>query len=150
MATATQIYILGNVGYDVYYLLLLVKFQSFLREIAKANGFAYVETPAVGLYLAKQHFDERRFTRTVIAHDTHLLETCKVVIKVVKDNFFGRPRFGNILAFEYFRANINVAAFKAHLPFFYALFGLGLQFVKCLFAILSLMSARLWLSAHPI
>ena len=87
MATATPINILGNVGYDVYYLLLLVKFQSFLREIAKANGFAYVETPAVGLYLAKQHFDERRFTRTVIAHDTHLLETCEVVVKVVKDHF---------------------------------------------------------------
>ena len=53
MATTTQINILGNVGYDVYYLLLLVKFQSFLREVTKANGFAYVETPTVGLYLAR-------------------------------------------------------------------------------------------------
>ena len=150
MSATAQINIFGNVGNNVYHLFLFVKLQSFLREIAKTNGFADVETSAIGLHLAKQHLDERRFSRTIVAHDTHLLETCEVIVKVVKDNFLGRPRFGNILAFEYFRANINIAAFKAHLPFFNALLGLGLQFVKRVFAILCLMAARLWLSAHPI
>lgn len=42
--------------------------------------------PLVGLNLAKEQFDEGRFSGAVAAHDAHFLETGKVVIKVLEDD----------------------------------------------------------------
>ena len=54
MAPAAHVYVLSNIAYDVYDLLVLVEVESLLREIAKANCVANVEASTVGLLNAQQ------------------------------------------------------------------------------------------------
>ena len=58
-SSATQVNLFGDVGDDVNHLLLHIKLQSVLREIAKPHRFANVETTAIGRHKPQQHLDER-------------------------------------------------------------------------------------------
>ena len=84
--TAPHVDILGNVGNHVNHFLLFVELQSFLREIAEAHRITNVELPTVDGLLSEQHLDERALARSVISHDSHLLEACEVVVEVFENN----------------------------------------------------------------
>ena len=88
---AAQIYVISNLRNHVNHLLVFTEFQSLLREIAEANRLADVKLAAVGLNLAQQHLDEGRFSRSVITHNTHLLEAGKVVVEVVENHLLLSP-----------------------------------------------------------
>ena len=149
VATTAKVYVVGNVGYDVDNLLVVSEFQSVLREVTEADGFADVEFATVGAYQSDQHLDECRLARAVVAHDSHLFESGKVVVEVFQYDFFAE-RLRYILALKYLAANVNVRCFQADLPFFDALQCLCLQFVEGFFAIARLVSACLRLPAHPL
>lgn len=55
----------------------------------------------------------------------------------------------DVLAFEDFRADIDVAGFQTYLPFLDALPGNSFQFVESIFAVFGFVSACLWHAAHP-
>ena len=99
--------VFGYVGYHVDYALLVVEFHSVLREVAEPYCVAYVKLSAVGANFAKQHLDERRFSRAVVAYDSHLLEALEVVVEVFEDDFFIES-LRHILALEYFRADVHI------------------------------------------
>ena len=66
----------------------------------------WVKLAAVGLNLAQQHLDEGRFSRSVITHNTHLLEAGKVVVEVVENHLLLSPvveSLAHILAFKNLR-----------------------------------------------
>ena len=75
LASASQIYVVGDVGNDVYHLLLVVELQAFLREVAELHGVANHDASFVYGFLAQQHLDECRLSRTVGSHNTHFLKT---------------------------------------------------------------------------
>ena len=155
VATTTQIHILGNVAHHVNHLLVFAELQAFLREIAKLHRLSDVELSAIRLLQSQQQFDERRFARSVASHDTHLLESGEVVIKVLQDGhlvlgvrcFKG---FRDILALENLRADIHIRGLQANLPFLYALLRHTLQLIESLLTIASLVSTSLRHAAHPL
>ena len=140
--------VFGYVGYHVDYALLVVEFHSVLREVAEPYRVAYVKLSAVGANFAKQHLDERRFSRAVVAYDSHLLEALEVVVEVFEDDFFIES-LRHILALEYFRADVHILRLESHLSFFHALLSFGFEVVKRLLTVACLMSTCLGLSAHP-
>ena len=83
MLSSSVVDVFGNVGYHVYHALLLVKLHSVLREISKAHSFSDVESSAVWLHLSKQHLDEGRLSRAVVAYNSHLLKALEVVVEVL-------------------------------------------------------------------
>ena len=87
MPATSKVDVIGNVGNDVYYLLVVSEFESFLREIAKAHGFANIEFPAIRFHQSEQHFDKGRFSSTVVAYNAHFFEAGKVVIKIFEYGF---------------------------------------------------------------
>ena len=85
LATA-HVDILRDILHHVDHLLLLVKLQALLREVAKPHRVANVEATTVRWHHTQQHLDKRRLTRTVVAHDTHLLKSREVIVKILQDN----------------------------------------------------------------
>ena len=148
MLTATHINIFRNVLYDIDYFLLLIKLQSFLREITEAHSIANVKTATVWRHHPQEHFDKGGFTRTVIAHDTHFLETGKVIVEILQDHLVIKS-LRHILTLEDLRTNIDIARLQANLTFLNALFRYLLQFVESLFSISGLVSSGLRHTAHP-
>ena len=150
---AAQVYVIGNLRNHVNHLLVFTEFQSLLREIAEANRLADVKLAAVGLNLAQQHLDEGRFSRSVITHNTHLLEAGKVVVEVVENHLLLSPvveSLAHILAFENLRTYINGRSLQSYLPVFDALLRHLFQLVESILAVFRLVSASLRLTAHPV
>ena len=150
---AAQIYVIGNLRNHVNHLLVFTEFQSLLREIAEANRLADVKLAAVGLNLAQQHLDEGRFSRSVITHNTHLLEAGKVVVEVVENHLLLSPvveSLAHILAFKNLRTYINSRSLQPYLSVFYTLLCHLLQLVESILAVFRLVSASLRLTAHPV
>ena len=54
VAPASEVNIFGNVGNDVYHLLVVAELQSFLGEITEAYRVANIELSAIGLHFAEQ------------------------------------------------------------------------------------------------
>ena len=73
----------GNVLNHIDDLHLFVELQSFLRVITETDGFTNIQCTRIGLLFAHQYLDESGFSRTVIAHDTHLLITGKDVGEIL-------------------------------------------------------------------
>ena len=99
MPTTAHIDILGNILHYVNDFLLEVELQAFLGEIAEAYGIADVKTPTVWWHLSEQHFDKGTLSRTVIAHDTHFLETGEIVVEIFQYDFIIKS-LRHILALE--------------------------------------------------
>ena len=150
---AAQVYVIGNLRNHVNHLLVFAEFQSLLREIAEANRLADVKLATVGLNLAQQHLDEGRFSRSVITHNTHLLEAGKVVIEVVENHLLLPPvveSLAHILTFENLRTYIYGRSLQPYLSVFDALLCHLLQLVESILAIFRFMSACLRLTSHPV
>ena len=149
----SQVDIIGNLGNDINHLLVFLEFQSLLREIAEANRLTDVKLTAVRLNFTQEHLDEGRLTRSVITHDTHLLESGKVVIEVIKYHLLLTTvieSLANILAFKYLGTDVYGRCFQTHLSVFDTLLSHLLQFIESIFTILSLMTTCLRLAAHPV
>ena len=108
MLATTHVDIFSDVLHNIDHLLLLVKLQPFLREIAKAHGISNVEAPAIQWLHAEEHPNKGRFTRTVVANNTQLLETGEVIIEVLQDYLIAKS-LGDILALEDFAADIDIS-----------------------------------------
>ena len=152
MPASTKVDIFRNVLDDINDLLLLVEFQSFLREIAEAHGIADVEASAVGLYDAEQHFYERRLASAVVADNAHLLKPREVVIEILQ--YYGlllavMESLRHILALKNLRAYIHVSRFQSQLPFLYSLFSYTLKVVESLLTIACLVPPGLRHAPHP-
>lgn len=106
-----QVDIVGNGSDDIYHLLLLVKLQALLREIAETDGLANHDTSLVRLHLSQQHLDEGRLPRAVIPHDTHLLKTGEVIVEVLENDYIIET-LGDILALENLGTDIHVVRFQ--------------------------------------
>ncbi len=150
---ATQVDVVGNVGYHVYDLFVLVKLQSLLREIPEAYRLAYVKLSSVRRHESQEHFHKGGFACAVVSDNAHFLEPGEIVVEVVQDDFLPSvvlKLLGNVLALEYFRPDVHVAGLQAHLPVFYALLGFGFKLVEGLFAVSCFVPASLWHAAHPL
>ena len=86
LPSATQIDIIGDISDGIDDFLILIKLQSVLREIAKLHRLTDIELATVGGHDAKEHLDKSRLPRTIVSHDTHLLEAGEVIIEIVEDN----------------------------------------------------------------
>ena len=83
MFAATHVNVLGNILHDIYDLLLIIKLQTFLGEIAKANSITNIKSPTVRSYYSQEHLDEGRLASTIIPYNTHLLETGEIIVEVL-------------------------------------------------------------------
>ena len=107
---ATKIDIVGNFCDYINNLLVLTEFQTFLRKITKAYSLTDIKFTLIRIHFTQEHLDKRRFTGTIITHNTHFLKTGKVIIKMVEYHLFMTVIFkslANILAFKNLAANIN-------------------------------------------
>ena len=149
LAAAAEVDVLGNVAHDVDDLLLLVELQALLREVAEANGVADNDATLVDRHLTKQHLDEGRLARAVVAHDAHLLEAREVVVEVPgNDGVAIALRY--VLALEDLGADVDVAGLQPNLAFLNALLGHALQLVEGILAVLGLVAAGLRHAPHPL
>ena len=151
--TATEINIIGNFCNYINNLLVFTELQPFLREITKAYSLTDIKFTLIRIHFTQEHLDKRRFTGTIITHNTHFLKTGKVIIKMIKYHLFMTMIFkslANILAFKNLATNINSRSLQSYLPVLNALFGHFFKFIESLFTIACFMSTSLWLSAHPV
>ena len=149
----TQVDIIGNLSNDINHLLVFLELQSLLREITEANRLTDVKLTAIRLNFTQEHLDEGRLTRSVITHDTHLLESGKVVIEVIEYHLLLTTvieSLAYILTFKYLGADIYGRSLQTHLSVFDTLLSYLLQFIESIFTILSLMPTCLRLAAHPV
>ena len=144
----SHIDIFGDVLHDIEYFLLFVKLQSLLGKIAEANSIANVESATIWRYHSQKHLDKGGFARAVIADDTHLLETGKVVVEILKDDLIVE-RLRDILALKNLRTNVHITRLQTNLALLNALLGNLLQFIESLLTVTSLMTAGLWHTTHP-
>ena len=86
LPTATQVHVVGNSRYHVDDFVLLVELQTLLREVAELHRLAYHDASFIYRHQSQQHLDERRFARSVAAHDAHLLEAREVVVEVLEND----------------------------------------------------------------
>ena len=152
VSAAAQVDVVGYLCDDVYHLLVFLELQTFLREVAEAHRLADVKLSAVRFHLAQQHLDEGGLSCSVITHDAHLFEACKVVIEVAQNDFLLAAvveGLADILAFENLRADVNGRSFQPYLSVLNALFCHFLKLVKGILSVFRLMSTGLWLTAHP-
>ena len=109
---AAEVYVVGNVRYDVYDLLVFIKLQTFLREVAELHGFAYIEASRIRLHQSEKHLYEGGLACTVVAHDAHLLESGEVIIEILEYDLrrhsFLLEGLANILALEDFASYVNL------------------------------------------
>ena len=150
---ATKIDIVGNFCDYINNLLVLTEFQTFLRKITKAYSLTDIKFTLIRIHFTQEHLDKRRFTGTIITHNTHFLKTGKVIIKMVEYHLFMTVIFkslANILAFKNLATNINCRSLQSDLPVLNALFGNFFKFIECLFTIACFMATSLWLPAHPV
>ena len=82
MLAVTHVNVFGDVSYDVNYLLFFVKFKAFLREVAEPDGVSNIYFSFIDFHQSEQHFDESRLSRSIIAHDAHLLVSGKIVVEI--------------------------------------------------------------------
>ena len=153
MLTTAKIDIVGNFRNYIYNLLVLTEFQTFLRKITKAYSLTDIKFTLIRIHFTQEHLDKRRFTGTIITHNTHFLKTGKVIIKMVEYHLFMTVIFkslANILAFKNLATNINCRSLQSDLPVLNALFGNFFKFIEGLFTIARFMTTGLWLSAHPV
>ena len=149
----TQVDIIGNLSNDINHLLVFLELQSLLREITEANRLTDVKLTAVRLNFSQEHLDKGRLTRTVITHDSHLLESGKIIIKIIKYHLLLTTvieSLAYILTFKYLGADIYGRSLQTHLSVFDTLLSYLLQFIESIFTILSLMPTCLRLAAHPV
>ena len=154
MPSAPKIDVIGNVGDHVDDFLVVVELQPFLREIAEAHCLANVKLPGIRWHDTQEHLDERGLAGAVVADNTHLLESRKVIVEVIQDHLLVALRvgefLGDILALKDLRANIDVAGLEPHLPVLDALMSFGLQIVESLLTVARLVATGLWHAAHPL
>ena len=86
LTSTAQVHIVGDGSYHIDDLILLVKLQTFLREVAELHRLAYHDASFVNGLQSQQHFDKCRLSRTIVANDTHLLKAREVVVEVLEDN----------------------------------------------------------------
>ena len=148
MFSAAHVDILCNVAHDINYLLLLIKLQTLLREIAETHGITDIETALVWLYQSEQHLQECGFARTVAAHYTHFLKAGEVIVEVFHNDHIV-ILLRDILTLEDLAADIDIAGLQTDLSLLNTLFGDAFQIIKSLFTIAGLMSSGLWHPSHP-
>ena len=88
MLSTSQIDVVCDVAHYVKHFLPLVKLQPLLGEIAETHSVANVETSAIHRLQSQEQLEERGLSRTVVAHDAHLLKTCEIVVKVLEQESF--------------------------------------------------------------
>ena len=83
MLTTTHIDVFSDILHNIYHLHLVIKLQTFLREIAKTHGIADIEFATIGSHLSQQHLDECRLTCTIVPNDSHFLKSREVIVEVL-------------------------------------------------------------------
>ena len=146
--SVAQVYIFGNILYDIDHLHLFVKLQAILTVIAETNSFAHIEASAIRFHFPHQHFNKGRLPGTIVTDNTHLLETGKNIIEIFYD-FNIAKAFRHMLRFKYLRSDIGSFHIQIHISVIPLLLGFLLQFIKSIDTIFSLRSTGLRLTAHP-
>ena len=127
---------------------MFIELKPLLREIAELYRFSNNNAPIINRLQSQEHFDESRFSRTVVTHNTHLLKPREVVVEVFED---GDRVEGlrDILALKNFASDIDVRGLQADLALFNALLSNALQFVEGILTIFGLMATGLGHTTHP-
>ena len=147
--TVAQVDIFRNALNDVDDLHLLVELQPFLAIIPEAHSLADIESSAVGLHFAHQHFNKGRFPRPIIADDAQLLVAGEDIVEVFRDDNIVES-LRDVLRLEYLRTDIRRFHVEVHLSRLALLLGLFLQFVESIDAVFRLRPSGLRLAAHPV
>lgn len=85
LLAVAQLNDLCNICNHIDHFHLFIKLKSFLRIITEPYRLTDIKRTAVRLLNAHQNLDERRFSRSVISHNTHLLIAGKDVGEIIQD-----------------------------------------------------------------
>ena len=119
-----------------------------MRVVAETHCLTYVQRTAVGFFQSHQNLDEGGFTRTVVAHDTHLLVAGKDVGEIIQ-NLQVAEAFAQVVGLENLGADVRSLDIQFHIRVVRALLGHLLQFIEGFFAVTGFVAACLRHTAHP-
>ena len=139
---------LRNVRNHVDDLHLLVKLQSLLRIISEPDRLTDIQGTLIRFLQSHQNLDERRFTRSVVSHDTHLF-VAREDVREILQNLQVAKTLVQMVRFENLGTDICRLHVQLHLMVVHPLLRHLLQVVKRLFPVARLMPSGLRHPPHP-
>ena len=77
---------IGNILYNIYYPLIIIKQRVPLTIITKAHRLTNIEMATIGHFFPKKHTQECSLTDAILSNNTYFVMTRKNIVEVLQDN----------------------------------------------------------------
>ena len=100
---------IGNILYNIYYPLIIIKQRVTLTIITKAHRLTNIEMTTIGHLFAKKHTQECSLTDAILSDNTYLIMTRKNIVEVLQDNLISIS-LANAVRFKNLLTNIGITS----------------------------------------